>query len=92
MRAEGLGVILVGLTACEMVIEKEVPMTLNHDGRDTCPVTGEEIPNGYAWTDHEKKGCFNSCLSCCPDHEHVSVGSALRALEAKRENDVKDDQ
>jgi len=59
-------------------------MNLNHDGRENCPITGEAIPNGYAWTDHDKDGCFNSCLSCCPDHEHSSVGDALKALDKRR--------
>ena len=63
-------------------------MQLNHDGKDKCPVTGEQIPNGYTWTDHDKEGCFNSCLSCCPEYEHKSIGSALQALADKREDDA----
>ena len=57
-------------------------MSLYHDPLGKCPVTGEPVPDGYTWTDHDKPGPFNSCLSCCPDGE--TLRESLARLESNR--------
>ena len=57
---------------------------MRHDYKDNCPITGRPIPNGFSWTDHSKEGPYNSCLSCCPDNQHKSIGAALHDLNERR--------
>ena len=40
-----------------------------HDPKGKCPITNSDIPHNYIWTDHNKKGLFNSCGACSDPSE-----------------------
>lgn len=37
---------------------------LRHTYGKPCPVTGEQIPFGVTFTDHDLPGLFNACAAC----------------------------
>lgn len=45
----------------------------------------EIIPAGYAWTNHDLPGFFNSCAACAPDD--VDELETLQELQARRQRE-----
>ncbi len=56
--------------------------TMDHYGRDTCPVTGRPF-GGESWTDHALPGTCNRCKECDPVG-YMPIGVRLHKLERER--------
>jgi hypothetical protein len=56
---------------------------VRHDPFKPCPVTGEQIPFGTAWTDHDLPGLFNACAACSDKYPKT-----LEELRDERERDA----
>ncbi len=55
---------------------------VEHNVYNSCPITNESVPNKFIWTDHERKGLFNSCGACNP--KTTSLDKMLAKLKKKR--------
>jgi len=52
---------------------------MRHEHERPCPITGEQIPEDFIWTDHERKGVLNACSAC-----NDNLPMTLQELQEKR--------